>query len=228
MVERRVLLPIPLGQIDGERGHVGEPAAGLRLVALGDVGVRELARLRRVAVESERELTAAARALGVIVERPLVARAVVADGGGTKLAGEERRDERAAALVPARDEPHGQAGAVALAIQVQAQRAGGAPAAAGLLGPEEAEEDAAAGGGFRQGERPRRAELVIERQRADLVGVVRRLRGPRDPAPRVRPPPCRRNSSCCSRSLASPSEDAPERCGCYGPPSRDPGRRIRS
>src|SRR5262249_32930902 len=45
----------------------------------------------------------------------------------------------------------------------------------------EAEEDAAAGGGLGDGERARRAELVVEGHGADLVGVVRRLRRPRDP-----------------------------------------------
>src|SRR5262249_57320642 len=86
-------------------------------------------------------------------------------------------------LVPARDEPHGQPGAAAFAVQVQAQRTGGASAAAGLLGPEKAEEDAAAGGGPGQCEGPRRAELLVERHGADLVGVVRRLRRPGDLPP---------------------------------------------
>src|SRR5262249_33671795 len=127
----------------------------------------------------------AAGTLGVVVEGPQVARAVVRDRGGAELAGDERRDERAAALVPARDEPHGQPGAAALAVHVQAQRAGGASAARGLLCPEEAEEDAAARGGLGQRERPRRAELIVERHGADLVGVVRRLRRPRDLPPEL-------------------------------------------
>src|SRR5439155_25436348 len=118
--------------------------------------------------------------LGIVVEGPPVARSVVADRRGAELAGDERSDERAAALVLAGDEPHGQPRAAAFAVHVQAQGAGGAPAPAGLLGPEEAEEDAAASGGLRQGEGARRAELVIERHGADLVGVEGRLRSPRD------------------------------------------------
>ena len=181
MVERRALLSVTRGQIDGEGGHIGEAAAGLLLMALGDVGLRELAWLRGLAAEGELELTAAAGALGVIVEGPLVAGAA-ANGRGTKLAGEERRDERAAALVLARDEPHGQASAAALAVQVHTQRTDGPSARTGLLGPEKAEEDAAAGVGLRQGEGPRRAELVVERHGADFIGVIRRLRRPHDAA----------------------------------------------
>src|SRR5947199_10015292 len=104
--------------MEAERGRVGRAAAGLRLVILGDGGVRELTRLGSVAVDGESELPTAAGAVGVIVERPLIARAVVADRGRAKLAGDERRDERAAALVPAGDEPHGQPSAAAFAVQV--------------------------------------------------------------------------------------------------------------
>src|SRR5262249_19239817 len=113
----------------------------------------------------------------------LVAGAIVLDRGGAELARDERRDERAAALVLAGDEPHGQPGAAALAVHVHAQRAGGSATAGGLLGPEEAEEDAATGVGLRQREGARGAELVVEREGADLVGVVGWFRRPRDQTP---------------------------------------------
>src|SRR5205823_3705411 len=94
----------------------------LGLVAVGDVGVREFARLRGLAVDGELELTAAIGALGIIVERPIVARAVVADRCRTKLARYEWRDERAAALVPGRDKSHGQPSAAVFAAQIEAER----------------------------------------------------------------------------------------------------------
>ena len=185
MVECRALLPETLGQIDGEGSHVREAATGLFLVVLGNIGLGELARLRSVAVDGELELTAAAGALGVVVECPPIACAVVANWRGAELAGDERRDERAAALVAARNEPHGQTSAAALAVHVHAQRPGGAAARAGLLGLEKAEEDAAAGGGLCQREGPGRAEFSIERHGADFVGIVRRLRCPRDLSPQL-------------------------------------------
>src|SRR5205814_1446352 len=70
----------------------------------------------------------------------------------------------------------------ALAVHVHAERPGGAPAPAGLLGAEEAEEDAAARVGPGDGECARGAELVVERDGADLVGVEGRFRGPLDVA----------------------------------------------
>src|SRR5207244_13085114 len=90
--------------------------------------------------EGECELTAAAGALGVIVECPLVARAVVAERGGAKLAGDERRDERAAALVAARDEGAGNRAAAGSRVRAVARGAGGAPAPAGWSAGEEPEE----------------------------------------------------------------------------------------
>src|SRR5262249_23560373 len=153
---------------------------GLLLVALGDVGPGVFARFGSVAAERELKPAAAAGPLGIIVEGPQIARAVVADRGGTKLAGNERRDERPATLVGARDEPNGQASAAAFAVDVQAQRPGGASSSAGLIGTEEAEEDAAAGRALGQRQGPRRMEFVVERHGADRVGVVRRLGRSRD------------------------------------------------
>src|SRR5262249_3033593 len=160
----------------------GKRGGGVLAVGLGDSGVDELARPRSVAVDREREPAAAAGALGVVVKLPSVPRAVVAQRGGAELAGDGGRDKRPAVLVLSGDEPDHQPRPLALAVEVHAQRADRTAAPARLLGPEEAEEDAAAAGGLRESERPRRAEPVVERLGADLLGVVRRLRRPRDPA----------------------------------------------
>src|SRR5439155_5892790 len=107
----------------------------------------------------------------------MVARAVVLEGRGPKLAGEIRRDERAARLVRAGDQPHRQPSAFALEIEVQTERADGPPAAAWLLRVEEAEEHPRAGVRRGDGKASRRREFVVERLDGNPVRVGRRRGG---------------------------------------------------
>src|SRR5581483_9344496 len=115
-----------------------------------------------VACEREAETAPAVGPLRVVVERPGVTRAVVMQRRWTELARDERRDERAARLVHASNQPHGQPLASTFAVHIHTERTDRPTASARLLGAEEAEEDAAAGRRLGDGERAAGAELVVE------------------------------------------------------------------
>src|SRR5207302_1081159 len=95
-----------------------EMAARFGLVSFRKIGLEHVFGFGRVAVDGEGELPAAGGAGGVVVELPRVARPVVADGCRAEMAWYERRDERAATLVPGGDEAHGQARAAVFAVHV--------------------------------------------------------------------------------------------------------------
>src|ERR1051325_4640233 len=106
----------------------GETLSGLLFEALGQIRSFKLSRFMRIASERECESPATIGGLWVVIERPVVASAVIANRRGPKLAGNERRDECAARLVFGRDESHGQPSAADFGIQVQAKGAYGASA----------------------------------------------------------------------------------------------------
>ena len=99
--------------------------------------------------------------LGIVTERPVVPRAVVLDRRGPEFAREIRRDERAARLIRAGDQPHRQPSAFALEIEVQTERTDGPTATARLLRVEETEEDARAGLRSRDSEAAGEKKLIL-------------------------------------------------------------------
>ncbi len=180
VVEGRDLVPITFGKVHRERGRAGKAPTSLLPVAFGEPVALQFSGLVGVALQRERELAAPASALRIVIQFPMIARAVVADRGGTKLAGNERRDESAATRVLARNQAHRQPRAGLLTIHVQTKRPDGPSARAGLFGPEKSEEHASAGTALRQRESARGAQFIIQRPRADLVRIKGRLGGAPD------------------------------------------------
>src|SRR5262245_14218828 len=81
----------------------------------------EFARPVPVAREFKRKPTSSIGARWIVIEFPTVARTIIADRRGTKLAGDERSNERAARLVLSRNQPHCETNAGVLAIHIEAE-----------------------------------------------------------------------------------------------------------
>ena len=182
----RVGREVPLLSIHGQVVHVeGDCVAGFAHVRDAEAvegralllesgrevhGDRAVDRVFRV-VPGERvgELPVAARAVRVVVEFPFVAH-TFAQRCGAKFTGNEMRHELAAALVFRRDEPHREAGAGALGVEVHGQRIGRSRRL-WLLIVEEAEAHAARACGLCEGECAGRGEPILERARRQLDRV---------------------------------------------------------
>ena len=180
-VEVRALGLVSRSEIHGECGRVRKARLRLFFMQVGKLAV--VLRLVRVARHRESEAPIAPGGLRIVVEHPAIPRAVEFERRGTKFAGQIRRDECAARLVAARDQPHREPRAFALEVEIQPERSDRPPAAAWLLRIEEAEKYPRAGRSFCDGETPGCREPVLQRFRRGQRGGVRsRLRGALDRA----------------------------------------------
>src|SRR4029078_776742 len=99
VIEFGVLPTIAFRQIDGKVRRDRESPPCFLLVRWRKVGLLVFLRPWLIPVDRKAKLAASARGLRSVIERPIVARAVVAQRRRPKLAGNERRDKCAARLV---------------------------------------------------------------------------------------------------------------------------------
>jgi hypothetical protein len=99
VIELCPLLFVAFRKVDGKRCGTGKANASLLQVSLGKIRLLKFFRLMSVAPKLERKLPSSVRAIWIIVELPMITRAVVANRGGTKFSGNERRNKGAARLI---------------------------------------------------------------------------------------------------------------------------------
>src|SRR5882724_4421175 len=85
-----------IGQINGKFGSAGKTAMRFFSEFFRQAGFLKFTRLMSIADDRKRNSTPALVSFWIVVQRPFIACAVIADGCGTKLPGNERRDERPA------------------------------------------------------------------------------------------------------------------------------------